>query len=208
MDLTKPHATPTRNQPSNSPIRREALHMQVVAKLRQLIYRGDIAAGERINELRIAAALGVSRTPLREAVKLLASEGLLELLPGRGARVRRLSSEDVLDHFEVIGALERHAVEMAVNKMTKSGRAELEKLSDQMNAAFLIEDRRAYFAANQKVHALFVRLADSRTLTETHATLAKRAGHDRPITLKSSKRWANRKKNMPSCSRQSMLARL
>jgi DNA-binding GntR family transcriptional regulator len=190
FEVTKSRAELMRDPAAARPIRREALHMQVVEKLRQLVYRGDIAAGERINELQIAAALGVSRTPLREAVKLLASEGLLELLPGRGARVRRLTPDEICDHFEVIGALERHAVEEAVNKMTPKGRAELERLHEQMKEAFAVGDRRAYYAANQKAHALFVRLAESRTLRETHETLTKRARHDRPVTLASAQRWA------------------
>jgi DNA-binding GntR family transcriptional regulator len=92
LELTKPEPAPPSEPQPRSPLRRKSLHTQVVEKLRQLISRGDIAAGERINELQIAATLGVSRTPMREAVKLLASEGLLELLPGKGARVRRLSS--------------------------------------------------------------------------------------------------------------------
>jgi len=177
------------NVPSRPAIRREPLHAQVVEKLRQMIFRGDIAAGERINELRLVVALGVSRTPMREAVKLLAAEGLLELLPGRGARVRRLSPEQVRDHFEVIAALERHAVEIAVGKMTPKDRRELKKLHDLMKSAFASGDRRTYFAANQKAHALFVRLAGSLVLQETHDTLAKRARHDRPVTLASPQRW-------------------
>jgi DNA-binding GntR family transcriptional regulator len=190
FDMTKARAELAGDPAARRPIRREALHMQVVEKLRQLVNRGDIAAGERINELRIAAALGVSRTPLREAVKLLASEGLLELLPGRGSRVRRLTAEEIRDHFEVIGALERHAVEEAVAKMTPKGRAELEQLNEQMQKAYATGDRRAYYIANQKAHALLVRLAQSRTLQETHETLTKRARHDRPVTLASTQRWA------------------
>jgi DNA-binding GntR family transcriptional regulator len=190
LDMTKSRAELTGDPAARRPIRREALHMQVVEKLRQLVNRGDIAAGERINELQIAAALGVSRTPLREAVKLLASEGLLELLPGRGSRVRRLTAEEIRDHFEVIGALERHAVEEAVAKMTPKGRAELEQLNGQMKEAFATGDRRAYYAANQRAHALFVRLAQSPALQETHETLTKRARHDRPVTLASTQRWA------------------
>ena len=186
---TKSLSTEPPLRPAGPPIRREALHMQVVEKLRQLIFRGDIAAGERINELQIAAALGVSRTPLREAVKLLASDGLLELMPGRGARVRRLSAEEIRDHFEVIGALERHAVELTVTRLTPSGLAEIDRLNEQMIAAFEASDRRAYYAANQKMHALFVRLAGSETLQETHETLTKRARHDRPSTLASQTRW-------------------
>lgn len=171
------------------PFRREALHAQVVQKLRQLIYRGDIAAGERINESELAEALGVSRTPLREATKLLASEGLLELLPGRGARVRRFSSAEIRDHFEVIGALERHAVEIAVATMRPKAAAELQRLQDQMEVAFADGDQRAYYLANQKAHALFVRVADSATLSALHETLTKKARHDRHITLTSPQRW-------------------
>lgn len=190
LDLTKPPTEPSSRSAAKPAIRREALHTQVVEKLRQLIYRGDISAGERINELQIASALGVSRTPLREAVKLLASEGLLELLPGRGARVRRLSPDEIRDHFEIIGALERHAVETALLKMTPAARAELERLHESMKAAFAERDARAYFLSNQKVHALFVRLADSPTLQETHGALTKKARHDRPVTLASSQRWS------------------
>jgi len=172
------------------PFRRETLHAQVVQKLRQLIYRGDIAAGERINESELAEALGVSRTPLREATKLLASEGLLELLPGRGARVRRFSSQEIRDHFEVIGALERHAVELAVANMQPKAMTELQRLHAQMDAAFADGDQRAYYAANQKSHLLFVRLAKSETLSALHETLTKKARHDRHLTLTSPQRWA------------------
>lgn len=172
------------------PFRRETLHAQVVQKLRQLIYRGDIAAGERINESELAEALGVSRTPLREATKLLASEGLLELLPGRGARVRRFSSQEIRDHFEVIGALERHAVELAVANMPPKAMAELQRLHAQMDSAFADGDQRAYYAANQKSHLLFVRLAESPTLSALHETLTKKSRHDRHVTLASPQRWA------------------
>ena len=135
------------------------MHAQVVDKLRRLIANGDIAAGERLNELQIAATFRVSRTPIREAVKLLASEGLLELLPGRGARVRRLTREEILEHFDVIGALERHAVELAVQRMTEAQRAELTALHEGMKVAFEAGDARSYFDANQKVHRFFVRVA-------------------------------------------------
>ncbi len=80
-------------------------------------------------------------------------------------------------------------METAVGKMTPKGRAELERLHEQMKAAFANGDRRAYFFANQKAHALFVRLADSPTLQETHETLTKRARHDPPVTLASAQRW-------------------
>jgi DNA-binding GntR family transcriptional regulator len=189
IDVTAARAEAPAEGMSQRPIRREGLHAQVVEKLRRLIYRGDIAAGERINELEIAAALGVSRTPLREATKLLASEGLLELLPGRGARVRRFAPEEIRDHFEVIGALERHAVELAVANLNPKTRGELERLHEQMSRAIADGDQAAYFQANQKAHALFVRLAGSPTLSSLHETLTKKARFNRHATLTSPERW-------------------
>lgn len=171
-------------------IRRPALHAQVIDKLRRLIANGDIPAGERINELQIAATFGVSRTPIREAVKLLASEGLLELLPGRGARVRRLAREEILEQFDVIGALERHAVELATPRMTHSQRTELLALHESMKIAFEEGDARGYFDANQKVHRFFVRVAGNASLAAMHDAMTKRARRERPLTLASAPRWS------------------
>ena len=171
-------------------IRRPALHAQVVDKLRRLIANGEIAAGERLIELQIAATFRVSRTPIREAVKLLASEGLLELLPGRGARVKRLTRQEVLDHFDVIGALERHAVERAVRRMSEPQRAELAALHAGMTTAFEAGDARGYFDANQKVHRFFVRTAGNAALAAMHEAMTKRARRERPLTLASAPRWS------------------
>jgi DNA-binding GntR family transcriptional regulator len=150
---------------------------------------GDIAAGERLNELQIAATFRVSRTPIREAVKLLASEGLLELLPGRGARVTRLTRNEVLEHFDVIGALERHAVELAVRRMSKAQRAELAALHAGMTHAFEAGDARGYFDADQKIHRFFVRAAGNTALAAMHEAMTKRARRERPLTLASAPRW-------------------
>jgi len=171
--------------------RREPLHALAADRLRRLVMRGEIAAGEKINEIAIAEALGVSRTPLREAIKLLASEGLLELLPGRGARVRRFSASEILDHYEVIGALERYAAECAVTRMTPQGAAELRALHESMKTSFREGRQQAYFQANQKMHALVVSLAGNPVLSAMHRELSNKARHDRPSTLASATRWAD-----------------
>jgi DNA-binding GntR family transcriptional regulator len=189
MDSDAAERSEAPEKDARRPIRRQTLHTQVVEELRRLIFRGDIAAGERIKESEVAAALGVSRTPLREATRLLASEGLLELLPGRGVRVRRFSAQEIRDHFEVIGALERHAVETGVANMQPKARAQLVRLHEQMKAAFAKGDQRAYFLANQKVHALFVKLGGNPTLEALHETITKKARHDRRTTLTSAARW-------------------
>lgn len=179
----------TGTAPRRRAVHRASLHEQVVEKLRLIISRGDLAAGERINEAALSEALGVSRTPMREAVKLLASEGILELLPGRGARVKRFSAEELHDIFEVIGALERHAVETVVGGITPQGFAEIEKLQSRMEAELAARNRRAYFLVNQRMHALLVKLAGNPTLSATHEALTKKARHDRHITLMSDERW-------------------
>ena len=171
-------------------IRRPALHAQVVERLRRLIANGDIPAGERLNEVQIAASFRVSRTPIREAVKLLASEGLVELLPGRGARVRGLTPAETRDHFDMIGALERHAVELATLRMTASQRDDLRALHAAMQSAFADSDARAYFDLNQKVHRFFVAAAGNVSLAALHDTLTKRARRGRPLTLASAPRWS------------------
>ncbi|MDX7950832.1 GntR family transcriptional regulator [Lichenihabitans sp. Uapishka_5] len=172
-------------------LRREPLHALAADRLRRLVMRGEIAAGEKVNEVAIARALGVSRTPLREAVKLLASEGLLELLPGRGARVRRFSDIEILDHFEVIGALERHAAERAAERITPHTAADVRALQETMKASFREGRQQAYFQANQKMHALIVRLAESPVLEALHRELSNKARHNRSSTLTSTARWAD-----------------
>lgn len=170
-------------------IKRASLHHHVVDKLREMVSRGDLPAGERLNEVALAQAIGVSRTPMREAVKLLASEGLLELLPGRGARVRQYSAEELMDMFDVLGALERHAIEIAVSKMKPKALAEIERLHNQMGEAYAKRNQKGYFKANQKLHALIVELAANPALTATHMTLTKQSVHNRHETLISEQRW-------------------
>ncbi|ASW10757.1 transcriptional regulator (plasmid) [Rhizobium sp. 11515TR] len=180
---------PATKAPYAVAIKRASLHHHVVDKLREMVSRGDLPAGERLNEVALAQAIGVSRTPMREAVKLLASEGLLELLPGRGARVRQYSAEELMDVFDVLGALERHAIEIAVSRMTPKALAEIERLHHQMGEAYSKRNQKAYFKANQKLHALIVELAANAALTATHMTLTKQSVHNRHQTLISEQRW-------------------
>ena len=87
-------------------IPRAALHEQVAQRLRQMLVEGRIAPGAKLNERELSELLQVSRTPLREAIKMLAAEGLVELLPNRGAIAVSLTEEDVLNTFEVMAGLD------------------------------------------------------------------------------------------------------
>ena len=91
------------------PIERPTLHEVVVSRLRDMIIEGLLAAGNRIHEGELCQQLGISRTPLREALKVLAMEGLVDLTPGRGATVRQLTAKDIQDMLSVLSALERLA---------------------------------------------------------------------------------------------------
>ena len=95
------------------PLPRQGLHEEVVNRLRLRIVEGEIAPGAKLNERELSESLQVSRTPLREAIKMLAAEGLVELLPNRGAVAAQLGRQDVIDAFEVIAGLEGMSGELA-----------------------------------------------------------------------------------------------
>ena len=97
---------------------RQTLHEQLTEQLREMIFAGELAGGDRVPEQRLCELLGTSRTPLRESLKVLGREGLLELLPNRGARVATLSKKDVDEIFPVMGALEALAGELACELST------------------------------------------------------------------------------------------
>ena len=99
-------------------IPRAALHEQVAHRLRQMLVENRLAPGAKLNERELCEVLNVSRTPLREAIKMLAAEGLVELLPNRGAIALQLSETDVLNTFEVMAGLEGQSGELAATRIT------------------------------------------------------------------------------------------
>ncbi len=117
-------------------ISRQALHDQVVARLRTMLVEGRIAPGAKLNERELCELLRVSRTPLREAIKLLAAEGLVDLLPNRGAVAVKLSEADVLNTFEVLAAIEGQSGELAAQRVTDAELAELRALHYEMMASY------------------------------------------------------------------------
>ncbi|WP_454857914.1 GntR family transcriptional regulator [Rhizobium binxianense] len=179
---------PRRGRPAGI-IRPRPLHAEVVDRLRDMIVEGEIAAGERLHENNLAQTLRVSRTPLREALKLLANEGLVELLPGRGARVVRQTQEGVMELFEVISGLERLAAELAAVRMTGRDLERLKKMHDRMAMHFHAGERHDYFALNHQIHIFIVTAAKNATLAAIHAGLMVRARWGRYTALASNERW-------------------
>src|SRR5258708_38457188 len=117
-----------------------SLHDEILSQLRNYIVEGNIADGARISERQLCEMLKISRTPLREALKVLAAEGLVELLPGRGARVRRLSEHDLNELFDVMGGLEGLAGRLACEHITDTEIAEIERLHYEMYGFYLHRD--------------------------------------------------------------------
>jgi DNA-binding GntR family transcriptional regulator len=169
--------------------RPKPLHETVVGRLRDMIVEGELASGDRLHDANLARVLQVSRTPIREATKLLAAEGLVDLLPGRGARVSELSAEDILDLFEAIAGVERHACELAAERLSERELHKLQKAHKRMARHHDAGERQPYFKLNHEIHLAIVDAAKNATLQAIHTSLMSRARRARYAALESQARW-------------------
>jgi DNA-binding GntR family transcriptional regulator len=162
-----------RSDPPSAPpaADRRVLHEAVAERLRALIVEGVLAPGAHLNERVLCERLSVSRTPLREAFRTLAGEGMVELLPNRGAVVAALSREDVEHAFELMSTLEALAGELAAARATAAERDELRALHFEMLAAHARRDLPAYYRLNSEIHRRFVACARNPILADTYARL-------------------------------------
>ncbi len=148
------------------PIVQPVLYQQVADRLRQMIQEGDLPAGSWIDEVRLTQILGISRTPLREALKVLDSEGLVRLEPRRGCFVNELSIEDLNDIFPLMAMLEGRCAFEAARKATATSLIELEPLHARLQAQAKQGDIKVYYALNAEIHMAIQALADNRWLSE------------------------------------------
>jgi DNA-binding GntR family transcriptional regulator len=148
-------------------IPRQVLHQEVATRLRQRIVEGHISPGAKLNERELSEQLQVSRTPLREAIKMLAAEGLVELLPNRGAVAAQMSVQDVADTFELIGGLEGQSGELAAQRIGEAEVAEIRALHYEMLAAYTRRDLPTYYRLNAQIHTLINAAARNPVLTQT-----------------------------------------
>jgi len=168
---------------------RRPLHEEAADRLRDMIVEGELAPGERIREQALCNRLGVSRTPLREAMKMLAAEGLVILQPNRGAVVSDPSPQDISDTFKVIGALEALAGECACERVKENDIAEIRVLHYQMALHRTRGELREYFKLNQRIHEKLVELSGNRVLIETHRRLGGRIRRQRFVANRFGSRW-------------------
>lgn len=172
-------------------ISRVPLHDAIVNRLRDMIIEGELKPGTRIHESQVGMQLGVSRTPLREAIKFLASEGLVELVPSRGAIVRMFDKKDVADMWIVLRSLERLAGQQACEKGTDRGIENIRRLHDEMLVHYQARRRLEYYKLNQDIHTAIVKLADNETLAYMHGTLQSRLKRIRFIGHEGPNNWAD-----------------
>jgi DNA-binding GntR family transcriptional regulator len=149
-------------------IPRASLHEQVAMRLRQMLVEGAIAPGAKLNERELCEVLDVSRTPLREAIKMLAAEGLVELVPNRGAIALQLDEAAIRHTFEVMGGLEALSGELAAQRITDDELAEIRALHFEMLAAYTRRDLSAYYRLNSRIHRAINAAAKNPVLCDTY----------------------------------------
>jgi len=170
-------------------ISRVALHDQVVARLRTMLVEGHIPPGAKLNERTLCEQLRVSRTPLREAIKLLAAEGLVDLLPNRGAVAVKLTEGDVVNTFEVLAMLEGMSGELAAQRIDDAQLAELRALQYEMMACFARHDLSGYYRLNARIHTGINEAANNPVLTNAYRSINARVQSLRFRTNQNEAKW-------------------
>ncbi|MEM8626492.1 MAG: GntR family transcriptional regulator [Pseudomonadota bacterium] len=171
-------------------IDRRPLRVHLEERLRALIIEGDLAPGEKISEKALCDRFAVSRTPLREALRTMAEEGLVDLKPNRGATVTPLTIGDLAEQFPILSALEALACETACRKLAPEGLAKLATLQEEMDACHAQHDLKGYFVVNQAIHAALVDAADNATLAQMIERVSLRVARMRYQANLASDRWA------------------
>ena len=144
----------------------------VFKKLRQEILLGELAPGERLMEIHLAQRLGVSRTPIREAIRKLELEGLVMMIPRRGAEVAQISEKNLKDVLEVRTSLERLAVRLACERIKPQELTELKEACDAFAAVTKTKDMTAITRADVALHDVIIRSTGNRKLEQMISNLA------------------------------------
>lgn len=170
-------------------IPRVALHEQVAERLRSMLVEGHIKPGAKLNERELCELLSVSRTPLREAIKLLAAEGLVELLPNRGAVAACMDESDIISTFEVLASLEGLSGELAAQRITDEELDEIRALHYEMMACFARKNLAGYYELNARIHAAINAAAKNPVLSQVYRSVNARAQPMRFHTNQDPNKW-------------------
>jgi DNA-binding GntR family transcriptional regulator len=181
--LADPHGSPGETG------RKGRLHGSTVEALRRMIVTGELGPGQKLREQELCERLGVSRTPLREALRTLAAQGLLRLTQNRGAEVAPLALDDIIALFDVVGTLEGLAARLACKVMTEEAVARIGLLHYQMMLHHVRRELPEYFALNQRIHRAIVEAAGNPVLLGVWETLAARVERAKYLPNLQPDRW-------------------
>lgn len=201
MDQVKPRPPlrtrfkPARLKLSDSaakrPLARLSLHDQLVARLREMIVDGELRSGSPLPEQMLCDTFGVSRTPLREAFKVLASEGLIELRPNRTPVITPINRDEIAQSFQVMIALDTLAAGNAVTGAAADDIARLDDMHAQLVQLHRDGERAAYFRLNQKIHTEITALSRNQVLLNTWMMLHAKIFRARALANYDPVRWAD-----------------
>ncbi|WP_241557821.1 GntR family transcriptional regulator [Falsirhodobacter deserti] len=172
------------------PIVRRSLHSELVDRLRTLIAEGTLTPGTKLVEKDLCDSFGVSRTPFREAVRALAAEGLVVLMPSRGASVATVTHDQIIDSFVVMGALEGLAGELAAPRITPEKLEEIRGLHAAMLNCRRAGDLDGYYARNRGIHDAIFAAAGNETLAATRRIIHTRIVNLRFVARIGDEAWA------------------
>ncbi len=147
-------------------LKKATYHVRVADMLRDLIMTGKLKEGDKINENELCETLGISKTPLREALRVLSVEGLIRLVPHRGSFVTKPTYEEIAEMFDVMSLLEGFCAKEACAKLTAKDFARIEKLHAKLEENFEIRDQEEYIRTNNQYHSLIQKIAGNRTLNQ------------------------------------------
>ena len=150
-----------------------SLHDEVAAQLRERIFAGELPPGSFLDEVRLAEEMSISRTPLREALKVLTAEGLVRHEPRRGCFVNEVTEQDLDEIFPVIGLLEGRCAYEAAQHASDADLETLEVLHQKLAKHAKARRINEYYEANFAIHEAIIRLADNRWLASVIADLRK-----------------------------------
>lgn len=171
-------------------IERRSLHHELVERIRPLIVESQLVPGSKVPEKDLCEQFNVSRTPLREALKVLAAEGLVRLEPNRGAWVTSVTIEEVNEVFPILTVLEALSGELACNLITDAEILEVRQLHNNMMQSYRDRDLAAYFKTNQEIHRAILLAARNDTLTNSCQALTARMQRARYVANMSEERWS------------------
>jgi len=160
--------------PALQKLERQQLHDTVVEHIRNFIVEGALPPGSKLNERKICETLGISRTPLREAMKVLSAEGLVDITPNRGATVSQMTESEISEMFELMGGLEALSGELACERITPAEVAKIKALHYEMLACRAQNDLPGYYRCNHAIHDQISEAARNSILRQTYLSINRR----------------------------------